>query len=148
LKVADGHTVPASVDFSHEGGCLSDVEVWHRLPGAPVRFGLRFDLPEACVGILAGESLIRQGESGANEIGGQTGFFGLRGAHAPSRAVSGALAGDMRLPPRKPENIQPAEWPVRPPQLEGALRNTRGRVCSPSEQPTALSDTEGNPGLR
>jgi hypothetical protein len=72
---------------------------------------------------------------GVTESGGQTGLFGFRGAHAPSRAVFGALAGDRRVTPRKPENITHAEWPVRFPQREGALRNTRGRVCSPSERP-------------
>ena len=58
-------------------------------------------------------------------------FRSLRGAHAPSRVLTGALAG-QRQASRNSQNGSPAE-PARV-LREGAQHRTRGRVRSPCNE--------------
>jgi hypothetical protein len=67
---------------------------------------------------------------GVPECGGRKKVSVRRGAHAPSRAVSGALAGARRVPLRRPEAVKGAECPFRHPSA-GAHRGTREGACAP-----------------
>jgi hypothetical protein len=78
----------------------------------------KFNFPLATlvlrVGFTGKRQLDRaQSETVRNRLHNVFSVIGWRGAHAPSRADSGALAGGMRVPPRQIASRSIAAWPIR-----------------------------------